>query len=1138
MLKIDLNNLIKTLKSITQIFVLMFFILFGNQMVSQIIVESGTLSASFGVDADIQTDGTWRIYDGFGNLENPDSGPSDDWFMNSPLFSKIPPGQGVIDASYSPPAGNVEWDPRVGMSHDPLYVDPNTGTRWLDAVFFRDTHWAGSAEDLNVFKTGSNKNADNPQTWNIQSGNGGQKNDIIDVMGHIRRETADFGSDLWLFFGANTRSPDGSAYIDLELYREELTYSPNTGLGYSGPHGGHTAWIFNGSGDITSLGDVIISLNFENGGVNILGHIYLWVKPSLLPGGSIELANSVLNGNANIKFRFVIDGNGQPVFESGVGADGWGYAEIELKNPVETIAFASINGEDGSLNPNVSGDTPTGPWETRTGPQGIFVDYYPEDTFVEFGMNLTEIGLDQTIVIGAECEALFGGAFVKTRSSHSFTSELKDTAGPFDFGSLPPISVSIDGEDLDCGSEPDPAILTAVPLIDCELCEYQWYSGDPQTDGVEIPEENAIVLEVTTPGLYGVKMTAPGLNGPGTGCVSYAIFEVGELEPDPIVVECPENDELAACSTEEEIDAALEVWFTGFSFSGGENPTAVYTENGEEIDIDTYELPDFDPCIGGTVTITLTVTDECEQEESCSSTFTVLTDDEDPTASNPEPVNVECIEDVPEPDIEVVTDEDDNCDDPVVAHEGDESDGNTCPEIITRTYSVTDACDNQILVYQTITVDDVTDPTASDPEPVNVECIEDVPEPDIEVVTDEDDNCDAGVTVAHVGDESDGNTCPEVITRTYSVTDACDNQILVYQTITVDDVTDPEIFNLPDPEDLCNDEFPSELWAEWSDNCSEGGPISSGEPVITGFECYQEAVYTFYVEDDCENSDTETVTIIREFDLFENCETAFGRLSPEEQCFIDDEDYDFNRWGWTNYIAEESEVPYIMPLYAGAAHCDINNGALVGEVEVLYLNGEVNVTYHIDLGYAMSEAHVYIGCDKYPIDSNGNPTVAPGQYNFNLGALDNVNDYTLGPVEIEGPFYIIAHAVVCEATCRCSDPNTGGGVGSDEDPIICANDPGPTLTAQVDFRAYPVPFDGIVNIEYTFDYDTKISIEVFDIRGMLVKRLDDSYYSNGTIGTSRIDLEGTSNQIYFIRLMTDRGVSIKKVVTSHSAKKK
>ena len=108
---------------------------------------------------------------------------------------------------------------------------------------------------------------------------------------------------------------------------------------------------------------------------------------------------------------------------------------------------------------------------------------------------------------------------------------------------------------------------------------------------------------------------------------------------------------------------------------------------------------------------------------------------------------------------------------------------------------MTDDCNNQILVTQTITVNDDTDPTASNPAAVNVQCAADVPAADILVVTDEADNCTAAPVVAHVGDVSDGNTCPEVITRTYSVTDDCNNQILVTQTITINDDTDPTASN-------------------------------------------------------------------------------------------------------------------------------------------------------------------------------------------------------------------------------------------------------------------------------------------------------------------------------------------------------
>jgi hypothetical protein len=65
---------------------------------------------------------------------------------------------------------------------------------------------------------------------------------------------------------------------------------------------------------------------------------------------------------------------------------------------------------------------------------------------------------------------------------------------------------------------------------------------------------------------------------------------------------------------------------------------------------------------------------------------------------------------------------------------------------------VTDECGNSITVTQTITIDDITPPTASNPLPINTECSSTVPAPDVTVVTDEADNCTAAPVVAFVGD--------------------------------------------------------------------------------------------------------------------------------------------------------------------------------------------------------------------------------------------------------------------------------------------------------------------------------------------------------------------------------------------------
>jgi len=257
-----------------------------------------------------------------------------------------------------------------------------------------------------------------------------------------------------------------------------------------------------------------------------------------------------------------------------------------------------------------------------------------------------------------------------------------------------------------------------------------------------------------------------------------------------------------------------------------------------------------------TITRTYSVTDDCNNSINVTHTI-IVNDDTDPTASNPLPINVECIADVPGDDITVVTDELDNCTAaPVVAFVSDVSDGNTCPEVITRTYSVTDDCNNQILVTQTITVNDVTLPTASNPVAVNVQCIGDVPADDITVVTDEADNCTANPVVLFVSDVSDGNICPEIITRTYSVTDDCNNTIDVTQTITIWDTTDPTA-SVPTPITVdCASDVPAvdvNVVIDEADNC--GTPTVAFESeIVLGASCDNEVRRrTYSITDDCGN---------------------------------------------------------------------------------------------------------------------------------------------------------------------------------------------------------------------------------------------------------------------------------------------
>lgn len=197
---------------------------------------------------------------------------------------------------------------------------------------------------------------------------------------------------------------------------------------------------------------------------------------------------------------------------------------------------------------------------------------------------------------------------------------------------------------------------------------------------------------------------------------------------------------------------------------------------------------------GGTVTRTWTATDACGNVSiAATQVFTVL-DNIAPTAGIPASINVECFANIPVPDGSVVPSIADNCSTlPTVAFVGDVSDGNTCPETITRTYSITDPCGNQITVDQIIVVNDTTPPTASNPAPASYALLANIPAGNLStgVVSNEADNC--GIpTVTWIGDVSDNDICAgETIIRTFAVTDACGNQITVQQVITIDPLPVP-----------------------------------------------------------------------------------------------------------------------------------------------------------------------------------------------------------------------------------------------------------------------------------------------------------------------------------------------------------
>ncbi|MFT5859578.1 MAG: gliding motility-associated-like protein, partial [Flavobacteriaceae bacterium] len=281
-----------------------------------------------------------------------------------------------------------------------------------------------------------------------------------------------------------------------------------------------------------------------------------------------------------------------------------------------------------------------------------------------------------------------------------------------------------------------------------------------------------------------------------------------------------------------------------------------------------------------TITRTWTFTDLCGNVASVSQIITI-DDTTLPTASNPAgQAGVP-----PAPDVNVVIDEADNCGLPGVTWVSDVSDNGNCPEIITRTYRVTDACGNFIDVTQTFTIGDAILPTASNPANINIECVISVPASNPLVVSDENDN-GALPTVTWEDDISDNGSCPETISRRYRVTDECGNFIFVTQLIIIMDVTAPIMNPAPLAAAVqCIGDVPAMITLAYTDNCDVPGTVN-GTDVSDNGSCPETITRTWTFTDICGNGSIPVTQVITVWDTQAPLFTA-PPIAVNYQCSLD-----------------------------------------------------------------------------------------------------------------------------------------------------------------------------------------------------------------------------------------------------------
>ncbi len=261
----------------------------------------------------------------------------------------------------------------------------------------------------------------------------------------------------------------------------------------------------------------------------------------------------------------------------------------------------------------------------------------------------------------------------------------------------------------------------------------------------------------------------------------------------------------------------------------------------------TYSDDEVSGGCAGEVIRTYTATDACGN----ASEFVQILDLFDNTApvasANPADASYECSDEFL---LEEVTFTD-SCDEEVSVIYDEVESGDSCESTITRTWVATDACGNQTIVDQVIIISDTQAPMfTSVPSDLSLECGDDA---DYGTATAEDACNESSVTVTSV---SNDDSCNEVITRTFTATDACGNSATASQTIIITDTTAPEFTFVPGSIEHSCDESPEYGMATADDLCN-GATVTVSEEIVSQDACLTVIGREFKAVDACGNDSYE-----------------------------------------------------------------------------------------------------------------------------------------------------------------------------------------------------------------------------------------------------------------------------------------
>ncbi|MDP2423672.1 MAG: hypothetical protein Q8M23_04930 [Bacteroidales bacterium] len=466
-----MDKQISTEEHVRNLFLVLLFTV-GTCLQASAQVNSGCVSGSFGIDA--------GLYSGvieYGTGIEPVSPAlrSNDWFQGIA-------GIGVINETDTVALRNLLQAPGnpTYIAEQKYAIASIIGAKILiDALFARDQFGGTGETDLTSY-TQASKNGDDPANWYPGPANVLGKNDIIDVAGFMFRNGQTLNDDLWFVGLFNMAEPGGTSYMDFEFYVQPIFYNQSQQkFSSGGPQLGHTAYNFTQDlndpliHQISKVGDFIFSVSLLSSGPVV--ETRLWVSRT--------------DWQTKIPAKFDWAGT----FDGAYNGSPYGYAGIKPKSgaPPEFCGIV-----------NVDNQLPLAPpWGTKNTKTNVWGTTYQPYSIAEVAINLTNYGMDHASLLGVEdCFFPLNSFIVKTRASASFTAQLKDFAGPFNWAS-PSFFATVVGEDLSCANLT--AFVIAYPNHPDVIYEWSTIDGNIAETFPAEPWK----IRVNKPGTYQAKIT-------------------------------------------------------------------------------------------------------------------------------------------------------------------------------------------------------------------------------------------------------------------------------------------------------------------------------------------------------------------------------------------------------------------------------------------------------------------------------------------------------------------------------------------------------------------------------------------------------------------------------------------------------